>query len=63
MQTITRSDLIVEMAKLHKISKPKAALTVTLVCAELELTETAFSLRTAGEIEAIVARKIKAVAK
>lgn len=62
--TVTRRELVQTVAAQHGISLPKAALTVSIAAAELELDKaTEFSTRTAGELEAIAARKIKAAAK
>lgn len=62
--TVTRRQLVQAVAAQHGLSLPKAALTVSIAAAELELADaTEFSARTAGELEAIAARKIKAAAK
>ncbi|UXE05177.1 hypothetical protein SEA_JAMUN_31 [Arthrobacter phage Jamun] len=57
METITRKELAKSVAAQHEISIPRAAMLVSIAAAELELEGTTYSLRTAGELEAIIARK------
>ncbi|QOI67677.1 hypothetical protein SEA_ORCANUS_32 [Arthrobacter phage Orcanus] len=57
METVSRKELAKSVAAQHNISTPRAAMLVTIAAAELELEGTTYSLRQAGELEAIIARK------
>lgn len=57
METISRRELAKSIAAQHSISIPRAAMLVTIAAGELELEGTEYSLRTAGELEALIARK------
>ena len=56
---ITVPALAKEIAKQHGISQARARLILSIAAAELEIPATtkSYSLRLAGELEAIVARK------
>ncbi|ASR83202.1 hypothetical protein FDI29_gp32 [Arthrobacter phage Abidatro] len=58
-QMITVSALAKELANQHGISQARAKLILSIAAAELDIADAkSYSLRTAGELEAIVARKI-----
>jgi hypothetical protein len=59
METITKAALAKSIAGQQGISLGRAKLILSLVAAEMEMAdETRYSLRTAGELEALVARKL-----
>ncbi|UVK62571.1 hypothetical protein SEA_TAYLORSIPHT_32 [Arthrobacter phage TaylorSipht] len=58
MDTVSRKELAKSVAAQHEVSTPRAAMLVTIAAAELELEGTTYTARQAGELEAIIARKL-----